>query len=45
MKIITNEIGWKYYGGKHYESIYTRFFQGNFLPMKFGIDKRRAHLF
>ena len=44
MKIITDEIGWKYYGGKHYESIYTRFFQGYFLPLKFGIDKRRAHL-
>lgn len=44
MKTITDEIGWKYYGGKHYESIYTRFFQGYFLPLKFGIDKRRAHL-
>ena len=30
--------------GKHYESIYTRFFQGYILPRKFNIDKRRAHL-
>ena len=36
--------GWRDYGGKHYESIYTRFIQGYVLPTKFGIDKRRAHL-
>ncbi|MBA2687735.1 MAG: N-acetyl sugar amidotransferase, partial [Gemmatimonadaceae bacterium] len=35
---------WEYYGGKHYESIYTRFFQGYILPTKFNIDKRKAHL-
>ncbi len=35
---------WRYYGGKHYESIFTRFFQGYILPVKFGFDKRRAHL-
>lgn len=39
-----NEIGWQYYGGKHYESIFTRFFQSYVLPIKFGFDKRRAHL-
>jgi N-acetyl sugar amidotransferase len=44
MKILENELGWRYYGGKHYESIYTRFFQGYVLPRKFGIDKRKAHL-
>jgi N-acetyl sugar amidotransferase len=44
MKILQNELGWVYYGGKHYESVYTRFFQGYILPKKFGIDKRRAHL-
>lgn len=38
------EIGWKPYGGKHFESIYTRFYQGYMLPEKFGIDKRRGHL-
>jgi hypothetical protein len=42
--VLENELGWRYYGGKHYESIYTRFFQGYFLPRKFNIDKRRAHL-
>jgi N-acetyl sugar amidotransferase len=44
MRLLQHELGWKYYGGKHYESIYTRFFQGYILPRKFGIDKRRAHL-
>lgn len=42
--ILENELAWKYYGGKHYESIFTRFYQGFILPEKFGIDKRKAHL-
>lgn len=42
--LISRELGWRPYGGKHYESIYTRFFQGYLLPTKFGFDKRRAHL-
>jgi len=41
---LVNELGWRDYGGKHYESIYTRFFQGYVLPTKFGIDKRVGHL-
>lgn len=36
--------GWRDYGGKHHESIYTRFCQGYLFPVKFGFDKRRAHL-
>ena len=43
-EIIINEMGWRDYGGKHYESIFTRFYQGYVLVEKFGIDKRRAHL-
>jgi N-acetyl sugar amidotransferase len=43
MKIIEEELNWKYYGGKHYESNYTKFYQGYVLPNKFNIDKRRAH--
>ena len=43
-KLIEKELNWKDYGGKHYESVYTRFFQGYILPTKFGFDKRRAHL-
>lgn len=44
IQILEEELGWEYYGGKHYESIYTRFFQGYILPKKFGYDKRRGHL-
>lgn len=41
---IQRELGWRDYGGKHYESVFTRFYQGFILPRKFGIDKRKAHL-
>ncbi len=41
---LKNEIGWQDYGGKHFENIYTRFYQGYVLPYKFGVDKRKAHL-
>ena len=41
---LIEELGWRDYGGKHHESIFTRFYQGYILPNKFGIDKRRAHL-
>ncbi|HEY1030678.1 MAG TPA: N-acetyl sugar amidotransferase [Flavipsychrobacter sp.] len=41
---IQKELGWRDYGGKHYESIWTRFYQGYILPTKFKIDKRKAHL-
>lgn len=44
MEVLKREHGWRYYGGKHYESRYTKFFQGYYLPVKFGFDKRRAHL-
>jgi N-acetyl sugar amidotransferase len=42
-QLITEKLGWRDYGGKHYESVITRFYQGYILPRKFGIDKRRAH--
>lgn len=44
MSILEDELGWTYYGGKHHESLFTRFYQSYILPIKFGIDKRRAHL-
>jgi hypothetical protein len=44
MPVLERELGWRYYGGKHYESIYTRFYQGYILPRKFGYDKRKCHL-
>ncbi len=44
MALLSSEYRWVYYGGKHYESVWTRFFQGWFLPVRYGYDKRRAHL-
>lgn len=41
--ILTEKLDWRYYGGKHYESIFTRFYQAFVLPEKFGVDKRKAH--
>jgi len=43
-ELIQRELGWRDYGGKHYESVWTRFYQGYILPGKFKIDKRKAHL-
>lgn len=37
-------LGWKRYARKHGESEFTKFFQDFYLPVKFGIDKRRVHL-
>ena len=43
-QLITEKMGWRDYGGKHYESIFTRFYQGYALKEKFGFEKRKAHL-
>lgn len=42
-KLLIEEMGWRDYGGKHYESLFTKFFQAHYLPVKFGYDKRLAH--
>ena len=42
--ILEKNLGWRNYGGKHYESIFTRFFQSYYLLQKFNIDKRLIHL-
>jgi len=44
IKVLEKEVGWQYYGGKHYESRFTKLFQAHILPVKFGYDKRKAHL-
>lgn len=44
MRLLQDQLGWIYYGGKHHESVYTRFWQGYVLPRKFGVDKRYGHL-
>lgn len=40
--LLEKELEWKYYGGKHHESFYTKFIQSYLLYEKFGIDYRRA---
>jgi N-acetyl sugar amidotransferase len=44
MRVLIDVLKWQYYGGKHYESNYTKFYQGYILPQKFNIDKRKIHL-
>ncbi|HRD37736.1 MAG TPA: N-acetyl sugar amidotransferase [Bacteroidia bacterium] len=43
-EILKKEYGWIDYTGKHNESVFTRFFQNYILPLKFQVDKRKAHL-
>ena len=40
---LEQKIGWRAYGRKHGESIFTKFFQNYYLPARFGYDKRRPH--
>lgn len=44
LKLLKEKIGYKEYGRKHGESVFTKFFQNYYLPQKFGYDKRRPHL-
>jgi N-acetyl sugar amidotransferase len=43
ISLLKNELGWIDYGGKHFESTYTTFFQSYILTRKFNIDKRKLH--
>jgi aminotransferase len=44
LEYLKQEIGYKDYGRKHGESVFTKFFQNYYLPKRFGYDKRRPHL-
>tara|TARA_R100001143_G_C3360947_1_gene135575 strand:+ start:14247 stop:15353 length:1107 start_codon:yes stop_codon:yes gene_type:complete len=44
LDLLENKFGYKRYPYKHYESIFTRFYQGYILPEKFNVDKRLVHL-
>jgi len=39
-KELEDLYGWEYYGGHHFENIFTKFVMSYWLPVKFGIDKR-----
>lgn len=43
-EFLIKELGWRDYGGKHHESIFTRFFHSSYLPQRFDIDLRKAYL-
>ncbi len=43
IKLLEREYGYRNYGSKHEESLFTKWFQNWYLPRKFGLDKRRPH--
>lgn len=43
IKTLVEKVGYRPYLYKHYESVFTRFYQGYILPEKFGVDKRKVH--
>ena len=44
VEVLKSEFGYKPYPYKHYENVFTRFYQGYLQPHKFGVDKRKPHL-
>jgi hypothetical protein len=44
MAFLKSELGYKPYLYKHYESVFTRFYRGYILPVKFKVDKCELHL-
>lgn len=43
MQELVDRFGWQRYAHKHYESRFTRFYEGYWLPIRFGFQKHRAH--
>jgi N-acetyl sugar amidotransferase len=43
INLLKEKFGWQEYKNKHYESRFTRFYEGFWMPTKFGYDIRRAH--
>jgi N-acetyl sugar amidotransferase len=44
LQTLVEELDYRPYPYKHYESVFTRFYQGYLLPEKFKVDKRKLHL-
>lgn len=40
-RFLNENYGWTKYENKHYENVFTRFFEGYYLPHKFGFDTRK----
>ena len=43
IKLLSDKFGWQEYKNKHYENVFTRFYEGYYLVKKFGYDKRRCY--
>jgi N-acetyl sugar amidotransferase len=42
VKLLSETYGWKEYPQKHFESRFTKFYEGYWLPVKFGYDTRKT---
>jgi N-acetyl sugar amidotransferase len=42
IKLLSEAYGWKEYPQKHFESRFTKFYEGYWLPVKFGYDTRKV---
>ena len=42
MSLLSDKFGWQQYPRKHFESRFTKFYEGYWLPVKFGFDTRRV---
>lgn len=42
VELLTDKFGWQPYPQKHFESRFTRFYEGYWLPKKFGFDTRKV---
>lgn len=42
IKVLSERYGWRPYPQKHFESRFTRFYEGYWLPTRFGYDTRRV---
>jgi len=42
MRFLSDNFGWQKYPQKHFESRFTRFYEGYWLPNKFGYDTRKV---
>jgi hypothetical protein len=42
IELLVDKFGWQPYPQKHFESRFTRFYEGYWLPVKFGYDTRKV---
>ena len=40
-ELLHEKFGWTKYANKHFENVFTRFFEGYYMPHKFGFDTRK----